>query len=240
MEKRSELSQWIGKLHRNFGSVSGAGAPAAFKAVGGPVTGSLVQGAMLAVPAYLGRRALGWFRYEDPEEAKANARRLALMGLAGGVALNSPRLMENAMDRNAPGAQRKDLNWNVGRLSGKEATAGLRKAAGYWDPWNFIDDRQRENIPVGYTRREILEDPYMSLYEKSRMLAALDDQRKTGLISWADVSRGAVGAGVGYVAGDLLGKAVSTLFGKVSPGTQRAFSGAGAVAGILRNTGALR
>lgn len=240
MEKQSEISQWLGKLHRNFGSLSGNAAPAPFRRIGGPVTGSLVQGAMLAAPMYLGRRALGWLRYEDPEESKANARRLALMGLLGGVAVNSPRLLENAMDMGAPGGQRKDLNWNVGRLDGIEKPQSLRKRAGYWDPWQFVSDRQRDHIPVGYTRREILDDPYMSLYEKSRMLAALDGTQKRGLISWSDVSKGAVGAGAGYVAGDLLGRAVSVLFGKISPATQRVFSGAGAVAGILRNTGALR
>ena len=101
-------------------------------------------------------------------------------------------------------------------------------------------DRNRKSIPVSSTRREILSDPFLSSSEKAQALTVLDGTQPSGLISWNDVVRGAVGAGVGYVAGDLFGRTLFTVFGRIEPKTQRALKNTGIAAGILRGTGVLR
>lgn len=103
-----------------------------------------------------------------------------------------------------------------------------------------MSERNRAQIPASYMRREIMTDPFLSSVEKARALAALDSTPSSGLISWGDVTRGAVGAGVGYVAGDLFGRALSTVFGKIEPKTQRTLKHTGMAAGILRGTGVLQ
>ena len=110
MEKSSNIGPWLGRLQRNFGSISGEAAPALFRHTGGPVTGSLVQGAMLALPAYAARRATGWLRDDDPEYSRRAARRMALLGGLAGFGLNVPQFFQNITDPS------KGINWNAGRI----------------------------------------------------------------------------------------------------------------------------
>lgn len=110
MKKEANIGPWLARFSRNFGSVSGETAPAHFRRIGGPVTGSLVQGAMLAAPAYGFRRLSGWLAGEDSEESRRHSRRMAALGFGGGVALNSPQFIQNLFDKN------KGVNWNIGRL----------------------------------------------------------------------------------------------------------------------------
>jgi hypothetical protein len=230
---KTAFSTQLGKFHRNLGSVSGDTAPSIFKGIGGPVTGSLVQGAAMALPAYGLRRALGWLREEDPKESRRRAAILAALGVGGGFLLNSPQLLQNMSDPD------KGINWNVGKI----ATAGLQKRA-FSTSWQSppVVNRERyiDNIPLSYTRGQLMRDNFMSSDEKVRAMMALDLPQKSGLVSWNDVARGAVGAGLGYVGGDLFGRALSVFFGRMEPKTQRTLQNAGAVAGVLRNTGVLQ
>jgi len=97
-------------------------------------------------------------------------------------------------------------------------------------------------IPVAHTLGMIRTDPLMSPVEKAKAMALVEaaQPKKTGIISWPTVTRAAVGAGVGFTSATLFGKALDTLFGGLSSPAQRKLQGAGTIAGILINTGAIR
>lgn len=235
MNKDATALDVIEGFKRRFGSYEGAGAPTIFKGVGGPVTGSLVQGAAVALPAYLLRRGIGWWRYEDPEDSKRSARRMALLGALGGIGLNIPQFYQNAMDKD------RGINWDPGDMQEPmEKTQGLQYSPYSYFPGIMNPVRSDENIPASYTKKEIYTDPFLSTSEKARALAIMDSTgSKSGLLSWDDVTRAAVGTGVGYVGGDLFGKTVSLLFGRVQPTTQRRLKQIGAAAGLLKSTGVI-
>jgi hypothetical protein len=95
-----------------------------------------------------------------------------------------------------------------------------------------------ERIPVSYSLNLINADPFLTLSEKEitgRVLEGAEGSN-SGLVSGRDIARSAIQAGVGGVAGVLLGKAVGALLSLPSPVTRR-LSVAGAIAGALTNTG---
>lgn len=292
MNKEAEASHLLGSMYRNFGSISGPNAPAPFKSIGGPVTGSLIQSGLMGLGAYGLRRGMGWWNLEDPEYAKRKARQMAMLGIFGGVAANAPQFLQNY-------TLGRSMNWNPGRdlanapppvdsatpsqnvPTGAPTVApvsnpipfpeppivskpipfpepepvveepwpepvveppAMEKTQSYFSPtYPALDPiRNDPNVPIWQTRTDILSDPFMSTSEKAKALAVLGNVDKSGLVSWNDLARGAVGAGVGYVAGDLFGRAVSLLFGRLDPRTQQVLRGAGVTAGVLRNTGVLQ
>lgn len=85
---------------------------------------------------------------------------------------------------------------------------------------------------------DILQDPSLNLWGKTKALTSLQneaakpDKRSLGL---GDVVRGAVGAGLGYGVGTVMGK----MFG-VSPGTMQTFRNLGMGLGTLMNTGVIQ
>ena len=97
-------------------------------------------------------------------------------------------------------------------------------------------------IPAHYTAQQIDNDPYMSPMEKAKALMIIEQASngRPGLISWRDVSRAAIGAGIGYAGATLFGKVLSGIFGGIAPSSQRRLQQAGTVAGMLVNTGVLR
>lgn len=89
----------------------------------------------------------------------------------------------------------------------------------------------------------IMIDPVLSSYEKA---VALDTVRRAaesstakGLVSVGDLVRGAIGAGMGYTGANLMGKLLGFTFG-MSPGSQKTLGYAGALGGLLGNTGVIR
>ena len=116
-----------------------------------------------------------------------------------------------------------------------ESIALLKKA--YFDYYTQPDD-----IPVHYSANMLYEDPVMDPMQKSRAIGYLysanQNTSKPGLISWGDVSRAAIGAGVGYGAATLFGKVLGGVMALPSS-TQKKLQTAGMVGGMLVNTGAL-
>lgn len=112
---------------------------------------------------------------------------------------------------------------------------GLRP---YASPW-----ATRPTIPKSYVLGQIAGDQYLSSLDKATALGLVRDaggSKPTGLISWRDIGRAAVGAGVGAVAGNMLGKGLGLLYsGGLTAGTTRKLQAAGALAGILRATGVI-
>jgi len=97
-------------------------------------------------------------------------------------------------------------------------------------------------IPARYTMQQLDADPYMGPASKARLKALIErgSSGKSGLISWGDIARGAVGTGIGYGTAALAGKTLGAIYGGVSPIVQRRLQQAGAVAGLLSGTGILR
>jgi len=91
MKKQSGLEHIIGDFKRRFGSVSGPTAPAFFRNIGGPLTGSLAQALVLGGLGYGGGQLVGRLsgRRLDPHRT-GMAGALALGGL--GPLLNLPGL----------------------------------------------------------------------------------------------------------------------------------------------------
>ncbi len=86
-------------------------------------------------------------------------------------------------------------------------------------------------------QQDLINDPTLSLWGKMHSLTALQDaaneKPKSGpMISVGDVARGAVGAGLGYGVGTIMGK----MFG-VAPETLSTFQHMGMGLGTLMNTG---
>jgi hypothetical protein len=85
--------------------------------------------------------------------------------------------------------------------------------------------------------KDIMADPSLSLWGKAKAMSALQNEANTPdkrTIGLADVVKGAVGAGIGYGVGTLMGK----MFG-VSQGTLSTFRNLGMGLGTLMNTGVL-
>lgn len=98
-------------------------------------------------------------------------------------------------------------------------------------------------IPIHYTLQQIDNDPYLSPYHKAiaaRHIQEAAGPQRSGLISWSDVRRAAVGAGVGYTGAKLFGKTLGAIFGGIPTGVQKRLTQSGVVAGMLVNTGILK
>jgi hypothetical protein len=92
---------------------------------------------------------------------------------------------------------------------------------------------------AGHSRESILSDPHIGPAARRTMADAMRGVRRTGSITGADVARGLVGAGVGYVGAGVLGSTLGGLFG-MSGTTRRRLRAGGAIAGALYGTGVLR
>ena len=114
-------------------------------------------------------------------------------------------------------------------------------AYGNYDTFN-PPGAQGMGIPSHYTMQQIDNDPYMSPQEKSRAMMVINHacDGRPGLISAEDVSRAAVGLGIGYASASLFGKVLSGIFGGIGDQAQKRLTQAGMVAGMLGNTGVLR
>ncbi len=94
-------------------------------------------------------------------------------------------------------------------------------------------------VTVSRAEKDILNDPTMSTFEKMKALTAVQNAAarpgSNGFsISTGDIARGAIGAGLGYGAGSLLGKLLG-----VQPSTLSTFQNLGMGFGTLLNTGML-
>ena len=89
----------------------------------------------------------------------------------------------------------------------------------------------------------IMMDPILSSYEKAVAMEsvrrAAEQSTQKGLVSVGDLVRGAIGAGVGYLGANLIGKVLGFTFG-MSPDSQKTLGMAGALGGLLGNTGVIR
>lgn len=95
-------------------------------------------------------------------------------------------------------------------------------------------------ISVSRAEQDVIHDPTLNMWDKARALTAIQDAaaaqpQHPSLITTGDLARGAVGAGIGYGVGTLMGK----LFG-VAPTTMSTFKNMGMGLGTLVNTGMLK
>ena len=149
--------------------------------------------------------------------------------------LGYPRLTE--LQDDAP-VQTKSWMDKPVMLTGTGIGDTAEKLAGYFG--GGVSDGY--GIPVAHTIGMISTDPMLSSYQKAQAINFVQSAQPSGsgIISWPTVSRAAVGAGIGYAAATLFGKALDTVFGGLSSPSQRKLQGAGTIAGILMNTGAIR
>ena len=98
-------------------------------------------------------------------------------------------------------------------------------------PWT------RKTIPLAESLRMVERDPYMSEAQEDDIQDVLTRagvlaERRHAPVTTGDIVRATVGAGGGYLGGRLLG----ALLG-LGATNKRRLQGAGALAGLLRNTG---
>ena len=210
LTKNALLNSAVGGLMKYLGRSSAA------NSLGKTGIPSILGPAVLAGGAaglgagYLADKTVG-----DPADPNKWRKRLGLGGLGGGLALS-------ALYNYIP-----------------NKTAGLLKRS-------FLDyyASNRTDIPVHHSIGMIYNDPVMGTMEKAKAVSYLYDAHQgsegTGLVSWGDVSRAAIGAGVGYGAATLFGKAVGGIFGGLPDSTQKKLQTTGVLGGILMNTGALQ
>ena len=98
-------------------------------------------------------------------------------------------------------------------------------------------------IDPGVAAGTLITDPILNPAEKAtafRTLAgAMQSRNDQGLITTGDLVRGAMGAGLGYAAGSLVGRTMGAVFG-APPELQQTLGRIGLVGGLLRASGIWR
>jgi hypothetical protein len=125
-------------------------------------------------------------------------------------------------------------------INKREALMGVKPLGTVGDDWMDKPAAVNYNLPVNLTKREVFADPALTFYEKADISRIMDEASQTGkqgIISSGDIARGVVGAGLGYTGANLFGKVFGSVFGGLSPKSQRIIQNTGALAGLLRNTG---
>jgi len=245
----------MSKVRRTLGGVRGPGAPAAFRHIGGPVTQSLVSTGLGAGLGYLAGRYI--YPWVNPDIDKRRAGRLgALMG--GGVAAlaHVPLLADqkaqfgwrgmnstpySRVKSNSIFPQEKNLGGFASQLAASSGT--YMPATPLLQPYAFNQPNRpyRPDYPDhGFSatnaRREFGSDPFMSPMQRRTLIQAVPP--RSGMVTVADVSRGLIGAGLGYVGGGVLGSTIGRLF-NISRTTRKKLRAGGAIAGAVHNTGLL-
>ncbi len=251
--KSALVAQALGALKRTLGSYSGGSAPRIFRNIGGPLTGSLVQGAIGAGLGYGAGRLANWVTGK-----KTNLPLwLALAGAGAGPAMNSFQLAtnrkfnrpwnysetnpkyqprESLQARPAPLSIIRDNGWDDASREMKVATWSARavtlvKAAGTFG----MTPAGGGGISVGQVQALVASDMTMGPMEKVKMMQAAERAAQSGgrSLSAGELMGAAVDAGVGYLMGRLLAK----LVGGLSPSTERIMGGVGAAGGLARGLG---
>jgi hypothetical protein len=99
-----------------------------------------------------------------------------------------------------------------------------------------------DQIALGTAMNTVLVDPGLDIAQRAIAINALSNAAKNqdrGLISTGDLVRGAIGTGIGYAAGTLLGKTLGAVF-SLPASTQRRLSQIGAVGGLVNALGILK
>lgn len=102
-------------------------------------------------------------------------------------------------------------------------------------------DRSGFGFPAHYTQQQIENDPYLSPTAKAQAINVISNASggRAGLITGSDITRAAVGAGIGYVGAKLFGKVLDGVFGGLAPPTHKKLQQTGTIAGLLLNTGVI-
>jgi len=234
--KEASLGRILGEAAGKLGS-----SPTGWIPGGGNLVGPLAQSALFGLGGY------GLGRLAGAVMPKFNAHRLGMVlgtGAAGiPWAAHGPALGTNMREwkekgtpwYSNPAGFLKTLNQTY-----QPKTASVEKDAFQIGmPTNIPAGF---GIPVAHTMGMIRTDPLMSPIQKMKALSLIESAqpKRTGIISWPTVTRAAIGAGIGFTSATLFGKALDTLFGGLSSPAQRKLQGAGTIAGILMNTGAIR
>ena len=234
-DKTASLGEHLGRLAGRMGS-----SPTSWIPKGGPLTGSLVQSALLGLGGYGAGRLAGYFM------PKIDAHRLGIVAGLGSAAVpwavHRPAFGQNLREWREGGqpwyqdplAFLRTMNQSY-QKQGSFEKAAFQVSTPSNLPAGF-------GIPVAHTMGMIRTDPLLSPIQKMKALSIVEaaQPKRTGIVSWPTVTRAAVGAGLGFTSAALFGKALDTLFGGLSAPTQRKLQGAGTIAGILLNTGAIR
>jgi hypothetical protein len=154
-EKSAGLEHAIGKWYRRLGSVSGPGAPALFRHIGGPLTGALVQGALLGGLGYMGGRHLLAPRHTGLDPHKVGIATAILGGLMG-PALNVLPLWWNARTRGLGGINRSLQDQPGTRLPFKRPYRRVASVPPY---------REEEEKPASFEKHGYLDRVYGSTPE---------------------------------------------------------------------------
>ncbi|MHC4617935.1 MAG: hypothetical protein ACYTEQ_09300 [Planctomycetota bacterium] len=129
--------------------------------------------------------------------------------------------------------ERRHYGTGSGRMSQKY---GSEKEA-----FVFGGEFTKETIPVHQSTNIIKEDPYLTWRQKDFTSGIVDSAEGgggSGLTSGRQVAQSAVHAGVGFGAGYLFGKAMSSIF-SLPPAQAKKVSKSGGLAGAIINTGVL-
>jgi len=110
-------------------------------------------------------------------------------------------------------------------------------APAQYSPVYFPFEPGQDHISVNGAANAVLADPKMSLSQKAvafDVLSKAADGRDSGLITKNDLVRGALGAGMGYVAAQTMGRVLGAVFG-LDRTSQRRLSQAGALGGLFNS-----
>ena len=238
---------------RNAGSWMGSFKPSSVSKFmekyipGGPVGAGVAMGIPLALAGWYGARPLSRFlarrmggfapgspglrnAYYQIDQTLPRTRALlaGTMGLLPGVLMANESYVSKKNDP-AHGGWRSMFTWDRGGLNKSGSDAGYKNA--------LMDV---PSVPVDPALDLIWSDSYLTGKEKYN--ASLPFQHAapdgTGVVSKADLIKGAVRAGFGGAAGYVVGSVLGDVF-SAPPQAKKIMSWTGAVAGALKNTGVI-
>jgi hypothetical protein len=207
----------VGKFRRATGAVR-AGAPWPFSRIGGPLTHAAVLTALGAGGGYAYGRYLHPLVNPDTDPRAAGR----VGAVAGGALAALSRIPELSfqIDRYGWGGINKPSAY---RTSGSGATSRL-PGPGPFD----------HGFSAGHARDDIMTDRYLTPAQRHSLVSMIPPGR--GMVTGADLLRGAAGAAIGYAGAGVAANVLGTVFG-IQRTTQKKLRGAGAVAGALYNSG---
>jgi len=215
------------KAYRGWKNVTGAPIGSALAAAGLAAGGAYLTAPWLAKGLLAVRNKMPGVKpiepIEEEEEIKRMRKRMAIVAalLGGGLSVATH------FDPKYPWKSMTD--WNYMNKEGS-----LKKEA---DLYANPAIMQQDIIPLDHAKEIVANDPYLNSSQKAAIGTIFNktpDQK--GNASMADITAGAIRAGLGYAGGAVAGYALGKIFSLPAPIT-RAASMAGGIANALRTSG---
>ena len=239
MEEQNDF----GKLIHGVGQLSGF-APKTIGGInipGGPIPGLVTSTGLGALSGYAVSKLINMFKDDEDEE---NDRRTKNWTMTGGLAAGLPALAyagvvghEGLKEKGLPGL----ISYPDDVETKSASFGGLIKMAWGNDEMSSTGAFS-PLVPVPETIGMLLHDPLLNAKQKANaveiMMNAADNEPK-GFVTFGQLVKGAIGAGLGAWAGTRVASVLDGLFGLAQP-VQKALSISGGIGGALMGAGLTR